>query len=49
MMARGVLSAIVGCLLSCAAAAGIYDAGLYSQVPLTDVSDANRATYSGLL
>ena len=28
-----------------AQAASVYDAGLYSQVPLTDVSDANRATY----
>lgn len=26
-------------------AASVYDAGLYSQVPLTDVSDANRATF----
>ncbi|MBQ9431900.1 MAG: hypothetical protein IJU44_10150 [Kiritimatiellae bacterium] len=26
-------------------AASIYDAGLYSQVPLEDVSDANRATF----
>ena len=28
-----------------ARAASVYDAGLYSQVPLTDVSDANRATF----
>ena len=26
-------------------AASVYNAGLYSQVPLTDVSDANRATF----
>ena len=36
---------IAGMILAGAATAGIYDAGLYSQVPLTDVSDANRATY----
>ena len=36
---------IAGMILAGAATAGIYDAGLYSQVPLTDVSDANRAMY----
>ena len=36
---------IAGMILAGAVTAGIYDAGLYSQVPLTDVSDANRATY----
>ena len=36
---------IAGMILAGAVTAGIYDAELYSQVPLTDVSDANRATY----
>ena len=37
--------AFAGMILAGTATAGIYDAGLYSQVPLTDVSDANRSTY----
>ena len=39
------ISAFAAALFAGTVAAGIYDAGLYSQVPLTDVSDANRATY----
>ena len=39
------ISAFAAALFAGTVAAGIYDAGLYSQVPLSDVSDANRATY----
>ncbi len=39
------ISAFAAALFAGTVVAGIYDAGLYSQVPLSDVSDANRATY----
>ncbi len=42
---RKWLPALAAALFAGTVAAGIYDAGLYSQIPLSDVSDANRATY----
>ena len=42
---RMKILALAGMIIAGVATASVYDAGLYSQVPLTDVSDANRATF----